>query len=354
MALPVSPLSSEPCGRFEETPLPPTLHGVPGGTGLASEEVAQSCWPVMPGPRACGQCLTPLPPASTGGNRAQRGRVAEQSGAWGTGAQGWFSGVPGCCRWWARVGQTAGAQGGRGHQLPPPWHCLLTWGGAAPPGTSREGWRARAWPRGGPRVSPRFRFLWLCLHCAFVIIITERAAHGLVQACSCDYITDADFQEASPGSSSEPQWRPRAEPRPELPSRTPPAGAAPEGRAGASARPCPDPCGHRAAWPGACAGASLVSSLAPPSAHVDAVCWGPGRAGGADRVPHPLGNSAGALVGSGIYEPGWTCFSSRRVFEVLGPGPWGPRSVPLPPLFICATAARVRGPCASCGGRGAP
>lgn len=207
---------------------------------------------------------------------------------------------------------------------------------------------------GGPRVSPRFRFLWLCLHCAFVIIITERAARGLVQARSCDYITDADFQEASPGSSSEPQWRPRAEPRPEPPSRTPPAGAAPEGRAGASARPCPDPCGHRAAWPGACAGASLVSSLALPSAHVDAVCWGPGRAGGADRVPHPLGNSAGALVGSGIYEPGWTCFSSRRVFEVLGPGPWGPRSVPLPPPFICATAARVRGPCASCGGRGAP
>lgn len=72
---------------------------------------------------------------------------------------------------------------------------------------------------------------------------------------------------------------------------------------------------------------------------------GSGRAAGADWVPRPLGNSPGHLVGSG-----WTCFSSRRVFEILGPGPPCSRPVLLPPPFIWATAARVSGPCASWGG----
>lgn len=97
-------------------------------------------------------------------------------------------------------GTDSGSPGQRGHQLPLPWHCPLTWVRVAPPGTSRKGQCLGAPRQGrgadegvargagggvggpGPQVPPRFRFPRLCLHCAFVIIITERGVRGLVQA----------------------------------------------------------------------------------------------------------------------------------------------------------------------------
>lgn len=81
----------------------------------------------------------------------------------------------------------------------------------APPGVSKKGQCLRIlgggrWPSlpGLLSVPQGFDSSLLSLHCAFVIIVTERShCAGLSEPRRCDYITGADFQETSPGNSLE-------------------------------------------------------------------------------------------------------------------------------------------------------
>lgn len=124
--------------------------------------------------------------------------MAEQSVVWGHPCpQMVFSGLQGAALGGAGLGKDSKSPGQLWPQLLPaltsPWRCLLTWGQVPParrsPGSGwlyqgPEGRSSAVTARAGVRWLPLpgllgvpqgFASSLLCLHCAFVIIITERS-----------------------------------------------------------------------------------------------------------------------------------------------------------------------------------